>query len=151
MLKTSWSWNRIKEEATMTKPSRFNPKLVEACQQHLQALVSHTPGVTSAAVASSDGFQVAAVFNREISANKLAAMTSSIHALGEAVVAESLLKKCLNVLIEAESGKVIMLAISHTDHHLLLTVIANENSVLGQLLWAAKNCCDRIGAFDHSA
>ena len=63
--------------------------LQAACQDALDALVSQTAGVGSAAVVTSDGFEVASVLHADLSVEKLAAMTSSLLALSEAVASES--------------------------------------------------------------
>ena len=108
-------------------------------------MVNETPGVTAAVVVTSDGFEVASVLPSEASAPKLAVMTSSIHALGEAVVAEALLRRCQNVVIEAEAGNVVMLAIPESQGTLLLTVIASKRAILGHLLWSCRTCTTSIG------
>ncbi len=123
---------------------RLTDALRRACEAALQRLVNETSGVTAAVVVTSDGCEVASVLPSEASAPKLAAMTSSIHALGEAVVAEALLRRCQNVVIEAETGNVVMLAIPESQGTLLLTVIASKRAILGHLLWSCRTCTTSI-------
>lgn len=114
------------------------------CSEHLQWFVSQTSGVTAALVATTDGFEVSSVLHQSLSAQKMAAMTSSILALGEAVLAEADLSDCRNVVIESGGGLIVMLAIGDPRNELLLSVIADSNAMLGQVLWSARSCCDRI-------
>ena len=117
---------------------------IALCQLHLEHLVSNTTGITAALVATADGFEVASVTRDAFSVPKLAAITSSLHALGDAVVSEAGLTNCNNVIIEAHKGKVLLMSIPTASHSYLLSVICNENAVLGQILYACKECAQRI-------
>lgn len=128
------------------KSLRENPQLSESCLSHLQWFVSETSGVTAALVATTDGFEVSSVLHQALSAEKMAAMTSSILALGDAVLGEADLKDCQNVVIESGDGLIVMLAVGDARKELLLSVIADRNAMLGQVLWAARRCCSEIRA-----
>ena len=123
---------------------RQHPALSARCLIPLQLFVSQTSGVTAALVATTDGFEVASVLHQTLSAEKMAAMTSSILALGEAVLAEADLDNCKNVVIESGTGLIVMLAIDDPGNELLLSVIADRNAMLGQVLWAARRCCEQV-------
>ena len=125
---------------------RQRPGLSSLCKVHLQAFVSATSGVTAAIVATSDGFEVASVLHSSLSPEKMAAMTSSILALGEAVLAEAGLVDCQNVVIESHGGLIVMLSVGDPDGELLLSVITDGNAMLGQVLWAARRCCQTVRA-----
>lgn len=128
------------------KSLRESPELAHGCSSHLQWFVSQTGGVTAALVATTDGFEVSSVLHQTLSAEKMAAMTSSILALGEAVLSEADLSDCQNVVIESGDGLIVMLAIGDARKELLLSVIADRNAMLGQVLWAARRCCADIRA-----
>lgn len=123
---------------------RQRPGLSSVCKLHLQRFVSATSGVTAAIVATSDGFEVASVLHTALSPEKMAAMTSSILALGEAVLSEAGLSNCQNVVIEADGGLIVMLSIGDPKGELLLSVITDGNAMLGQVLWAARRCCQDV-------
>lgn len=123
---------------------RQHPDLLQQCAVHLQWFMSETSGVTAVLVATTDGFEVASVMHQPLSAEKMAAMTSSILALGEAVLSEADLTDCKNVVIESGDGLIVMLAIGDARGELLLSVIADKNAMLGQVLWAARRCCEQI-------
>ena len=123
---------------------RQHPELLPQCAIHLQSFMSQTSGVTAVLVATTDGFEVASVLHKTLSAEKMAAMTSSILALGEAVLFEAELNDCKNVVIEAGDGLIVMLSVGDARCELLLSVIADKNAMLGQVLWAARRCCEQI-------
>src|SRR6185436_17858229 len=75
-----------------------------ACQALIDQLVAGQQQITGALVSTVDGFEIAARLGSTISAAKLAAMTSSLLALGEAVSIEGGVENCMNVVIEASAG-----------------------------------------------
>lgn len=115
------------------------------CREHLEAMVHDTAGIESAAVVTGDGFELAAVLRHGLSGNKLAAMTSSLLALSEAVVEELKMRGCRNVIIEGESGTVVMIRVPAEGLDLLMSVLCRESAVLGSVLYAARTCASRLG------
>lgn len=125
---------------------RGHPDLGDLCRAQLQIFVSQCSGVTAGIVASADGFEVASIQHAQLAPQKVAAMSSSMLALGDAVLGEADLSGCQNVVIESKSGVIVMLAVGDARSELLLCAVADHNAMLGQLLWAARQCCDRIRA-----
>jgi uncharacterized protein len=130
--------------ASQGKSLRAHPELAVRCEVYLRRFIATTSGVNAALVVTSDGFEVASVLHSSLSPDKIAAMTSSMLALGEAVLGEANLNNCKNVVIESESGLIIMLSIGDPTKELLLSVITNGHAMLGQVLWAARACCERV-------
>lgn len=116
------------------------------CRQQLEHLVRDTIGIDSAAVVTGDGFELASVLRHDFSGNKLAAMTSSLLALSEAVVDELRMRGCRNVIIEGEGGTVVMIRVPATGIDLLMSVLCREDAVLGSVLYASRACAARLGA-----
>lgn len=117
----------------------------DLCRTHLDAMVHEVTGIESAAVVTGDGFEIAAVLRHGVSGNKLAAMTSSLLALSEAVVEELKMRGCRNVIIEGEGGTVVMIRVPARGTDLLMSVLCRESAVLGSVLYAARMCAARIG------
>ena len=115
------------------------------CRDLLDTLVRETTGIESAAVVTGDGFELAAVLRTGLSGNKLAAMTSSLLALSEAVVEELKMRGCRNVIIESEGGTVVMIRVPADGMDLLMSVLCRENAILGSVLYAARLCAARLG------
>lgn len=129
--------------ATMPLPTS---RRTAACRQQLELLVRDTAGIESAAVVTGDGFELAAVLRHDLSGDKLAAMTSSLLALSEAVVEELRMRKCRNVIIEGEGGTVVMIRVPADGIDLLMSVLCREDAVLGSVLYATRVCAARLGA-----
>jgi predicted regulator of Ras-like GTPase activity (Roadblock/LC7/MglB family) len=113
---------------------------------HLNALVSGHKEVLGALVSTVDGFEVAANVRATASVKKLAAMTSSLLALAEAMSQESEVGHCVDLVIEAGDGMVLMMDVPNEHRKLLLTVLCNKSATLGSVLWAARNTRNEICA-----
>lgn len=109
--------------------------------KQLEKFGQETKGVTSAVLLTNDGFQVASLHLNDESASKLAAMGSSLAAIGQAIAKEASLKECSRMVVESESGVVTVMEVPDVSPPMSLAVIANDKTVLGQLLWASKECC----------
>ena len=123
---------------------RANKFLAKMCHTHLQALDRDGVNLVSALVATTDGFEIAAVNRKLQTAEKLAAMSCSLLALGNAVAAEVQSGECANLIIETKTGLILTMAIGDSRGELLLCLITGSGSTLGQALWAARACCRRI-------
>lgn len=108
------------------------------CHGALETLVSQTPGVDNAAIVTGDGFEVASVMREHVSAEKLAAMVSSLLALSEAVTSEMGMKRCQYVIVDTESGALVTLRIPATSQDLLMCVLCGDGVTLGSVLYAAR-------------
>lgn len=119
--------------------------LHHACREEVEHLVAQTKGIDSAAVVSGDGFQIAAVLRHGVAGEKLAAMTSSLLALSEAVVRELSMQLCRNVIIESEQGSVVTLRVPMAKRELLMTVLCSDAASLGSVLFAARGAASSLG------
>jgi uncharacterized protein len=123
-------------------PNRFNPrgsKVFQAmCGEALRQLVADTAGVESACLVTGDGFEIASALNKGVSAARLAAMTSSMHALGTAVTTELKMKECKSVIVDGESGTVVMVRVPSHHAEMMLAVTCGKRGTIGGVLFAAK-------------
>ncbi len=110
------------------------------CQKEIDALITNHPGINGVLVSTIDGFDVASTIRGTQSPAKLAAMTSSLLALGEAISSESAVGDCRDIVIDASQGRVLLMDVPHATRKLLLTVIGDNVETLGQVLWAAREC-----------
>ena len=120
---------------------RYGPEMLARLKQ----LTSNNPGVLAAQVCTVDGFEVVAVHRNEESRRRLAAMASSIHALGSALVQEVDLGSYENLVLEGSRGKVLMMSVPGCDGALLLTAIASEDALFGHFHYVCKTCCETLG------
>lgn len=115
------------------------------CTKHLAEFIERTPGVIFAQLSTADGFEVASQPKSKLVPAKLAAMSSSMQALSEVLLAESGLHDSRNVIIESADGYLILMAVPGVEPPMALLVVANRSSIMGHLLWAAKSCSAMLG------
>ena len=120
---------------------RFDSAVTERARRQLEAFVAAASGVKIAVLTSGDGFEITAHPQGLPTVQRLAAMSSSLQALSEAMVQEAGLVRIRNLIIESEGGTVIVLGIGTVTPRLSLTVVASGDEVLGRLLWASRECC----------
>lgn len=120
---------------------RFDAAVTEAARRQLESFVTGNPGTKLAILTSGDGFEIAAHPRGLSTVQRLAAMSSSLQALSEALVQESGLTRIRNLIIETDGGTVIVLGVGKVTPRLSLTVVASGDEVLGRLLWASRECC----------
>jgi uncharacterized protein len=112
--------------------------VIAAANQALDQLMGEVKGVTAAVVSTADGFEVAGRVENNAQIAKLAAMSSSIAAIGIVVGEESGVGEQQSITIEAKDGFVVMVGIDSLAHPMILNVIAQKSAVLGQVLYFAK-------------
>jgi uncharacterized protein len=128
----------------MNNETSISKVIAAVCTQALQDSTAYTSHVHAAIIATGDGFEVASIIFRDIHAPKLAAMTSTIKALGEALANEASLPGARNIVIESDGGFVVVQSID-SAHQLVLCMIAGKQSSLGHLVWAARKCSEQLG------
>jgi uncharacterized protein len=119
-------------------------EVASVCAAALQELRATTPGVDSATIATGDGFTVASTLGKRDDADKVAAMTSSMNALGAALARQTGRGTPSNFVLEASGGKVAMLDLLDGHERLVLTVVTNDAAILGHLLWSCRAAGERI-------
>lgn len=126
----------------MSTNPRFAPQIHEAALAQLQALVTQNPGIKLAVVTSADGFEIAAHPAQPVT-QRIAAMSSSLQALSEAIAKEAGLNDSRNLVVESANGTIVILGIAVVPR-LSLAVVASGDEILGRLLWLARNCCSEL-------
>lgn len=118
----------------------------QRAQEYLRKFAHDVEGIESAVVASVDGFALASVAQRNHNGDRLAAMTSSMLALANAIGRELVLGELEVLMIDASYGKVMMLSIPKMQPPLLLMAACSRSSIMGSILWRAKECGQKIRA-----
>lgn len=120
---------------------RFDPAVMRAATLQLETFASANPGVLLTVLTSSDGFEVAAHPADSATAARIAAMSSSIQALSEALAREAGLSGNRSLIVETDTGTVLVLGLAHSSPPMSLAVVATGKELLGKLLWASRNLC----------
>ena len=118
-----------------------------ACERALVDLVNGSSGVDAVLLASADGFAVvSATRGQGLDAARLAAMSSSMLALGAAMARDFRLDGCRNVHIEAGNGVVLLVTVPCKRAGLVLSALAPGGSTLGMVLVSTRRCAQAIAA-----
>jgi len=108
--------------------------LREAAQQAVSACVAEVDGITSAVVATVDGFDLASAFRITQDAARIAALGSSISAISNVVSQEAGLGNFRSVTINTDAGFAIVHAVPRSDVELVINVIAGGDAILAQAM-----------------
>jgi predicted regulator of Ras-like GTPase activity (Roadblock/LC7/MglB family) len=126
-------------------PGGVTPAQRQLCHDLLQVLLKGDGGFTAASIATVDGFEVASVGEGiKIEAGKLAAITSSLQALGGAVAGELALEGLESVVVEAKAGRMMCIEIRLPGQSLVLATVASKRSMLARNFFASRDCAARI-------
>jgi len=120
--------------------------LVSRYTELLARLRSDTAGVVNASIATADGLAVASTLVDEQDADRLAAMSGSIAALASALTRETGHGEPERVVLESATGVIVSLKVPGQQGGLVLTVVTDQNAVLGKLLWACRATAAEIAA-----
>lgn len=123
---------------------RFDPAVVRDATLHLESFANANTGVLLTVLTTSDGFEVAAHPADSATAARVAAMSSSIQALSEALAREAGLSANRSLILETDTGTVVVVGLTETSPKMSLAVVATGTELLGKLLWATRNLCKAL-------
>lgn len=122
----------------------FGRELSARCDAALRELCAAVPDVSTAMVATVDGFELASTASGDRANSRLAALSSSLLAVAQASMREMRLTGASTVLVENQDGKVLVVEALTEPLPTVLCVGAGRSAVTGKLLWAVKQCVDSI-------
>ncbi|MDO4643340.1 MAG: roadblock/LC7 domain-containing protein [Cardiobacteriaceae bacterium] len=119
---------------------------VTYCNRALEAFSVETPGVKNVLLATPDGFEIAShADSSKHSADNLAAVGSSLFALGSSLISEFDLGTTKSITIDSERGKVYICSVSVDDKALIIMIQSTQNAMLAHILHGANKLSDQIG------
>ena len=105
-------------------------------KEAFDAFVQQQDGVQAAVLATVDGFEIASHSRKpSLSAETLAAMSSSLTAISSAVASEVSVKGCDRLLLESESGKIVFQPVRSVVPCTACVAVSSD-VLLGRTLWA---------------
>ncbi len=115
---------------------RVKPKeaFIVASKEVLYNLVHSTSGIEGVLLATTDGFEVSSIFQKEYDGSKLSAVGSSILALVQALTAEAHLTGCRSVILDAQDGKIMISAVPNDNQPMIVMVMTKQKVLLGQIM-----------------
>jgi predicted regulator of Ras-like GTPase activity (Roadblock/LC7/MglB family) len=114
--------------------------LSAAIETVFDSLFCEIKGLTAAIVSTDDGHGLAMRGATSLSTSKLGAMTSSISALASAISRESRTGNVQSIIIEADDGYLLVVAIPNLCWPLTLCVLTTRSAILGQIAYTTKRC-----------
>ncbi|GAA4013062.1 roadblock/LC7 domain-containing protein [Actimicrobium antarcticum] len=122
----------------------IDPHIKTAADLTIATLMSQVKGIRAVVISTEDGFEVAARVENTAQVTRLAAIASSLTALGAVAGEESQLGACENVIIGAKNGCLIMLQARTPHIDLILSVITNNDVIVGQALYFSKQAVQAL-------
>ena len=112
-----------------------------AAQQECNNFVAEQTGALAAVISSADGFDIASAVTRSLDPARIAAMASSIAAIGSVVSQETQLGTSKSVTVNTQDGVVYIANIELQGVTYILNIIANSSAILAQIIYH----CGEIG------
>ncbi|MCZ8256477.1 MAG: roadblock/LC7 domain-containing protein [Polaromonas sp.] len=113
------------------------PVVKNAALTAVNEVMDQVKGARAAVVSTEDGFEVASRIENTTEIARLSALASSMAALGAIVGEEGRLGACQKVIIEAAGGHIVMVQAQRADISLVLSVVAGQDAIMGQILYFA--------------
>lgn len=129
---------------------RIKPKdeFIAASKEVLHDLVHATSGIDGVLLASTDGFEVNSIFQKDYDGGKLSAVGSSILALVQALTHEAKLTGCRSVILDAENGKIMISAVPNKNQPMIIIVVTKQQVLLGQIMHAMNKGVESLIELD---
>lgn len=97
------------------------------------AIAHDISGVRAVVIATGDGFDVACAARGDVDPRRIAALASSMAAIGAVVSAEAGLGRSTNVTVGTDNGFAVVQAATYRGVGLVINVIAGPDALLGQV------------------
>ena len=120
-----------------------------AAKKVLYDLVHATSGIDGVLLASTDGFEVSSIFQKDYDAGKLSAVGSSILALVQALTSEAQLTGCRSVILDAQDGKIMISAVPNTNQPMIVIIVTKQQVLLGQIMHGMNKSINYLVALDQ--
>ena len=135
-----------------TESNRLKPSenYLLATKDVLHNLMHTTSGVDGVLLASTDGFEVSSIFQKDYDAGKLSAVGSSILALVQALTTEAQLTGCRSVILDAQDGKIMISAVPNENQPMIVIVVTKQQVLLGQIMHGMNKAINQFIELDKN-
>lgn len=124
----------------------IEPSLKLKAESEAQAILRALTGVTAVVIATADGFEIASARQRNFDPSRIAAMASSISAIGTVVSQEAQLGRCRSVTVATDDGFTLISPVRHGGVDLVVNVIADSSAILAQVMYRSARCVELLEA-----
>jgi uncharacterized protein len=116
-----------------------------AARQAAEALLYRMNHARAVVVATEDGFQVACATRETLDGSRVAAIASSMSAIGDVVSGETQIGAVRCLMIEANDGYLVMRATKRAGIGLVVAVLASREALLGLLIHGVGETARELG------
>ena len=109
-------------------------------------VLDEVSGIASVVIATPDGFEIASVARRDVEPARIAAMASSIAAIGAVVSQEARLGRCTCITVATDNGFALVSPVHSGETSLVVNVIADADAVLAQAMYRTAACVRALEA-----
>lgn len=139
--------NLFLNDSNRVKPSDH---FITAAKEVLHNLVHTTSGIDGVLLATTDGFEVSSIFQKEYDGGKLSAVGSSILALVQALTKEAQLTGCRSVILDAQDGKIMISAVPNDNQPMIVVVVTKQQVLLGQIMHGMNKAINQLTELDQN-
>ena len=141
----------MNDKLFQTESNRVKPadSYLVAAKEILHTLVHATSGIDGVLLASTDGFEVSSIFQKDYDAGKLSAVGSSILALVQALTNEAQLTGCRSVILDAQDGKIMISAVPNKNQPMIVIVVTKQQVLLGQIMHGMNKAINQLVELDQ--
>jgi predicted regulator of Ras-like GTPase activity (Roadblock/LC7/MglB family) len=115
-----------------------------AARAEAQGILADVSAVRAVVIATADGFDIASSAGGSFDARRIAALASSIAAIGEVVSGEAGLGRSRSVTVNTEQGFAVFHQVPRRDVPIVINVIGGADAVLAQVHWRAAEAARRL-------
>lgn len=120
-----------------------------AAKEVLHELIHATSGIDGVLLATTDGFEVSSIFQKDYDGGKLSAVGSSILALVQALTNEAQLTGCRSVILDAQDGKIMISAVPNNHQPMIAIVVTKQQVLLGQIMHGMNKAINHLVELDQ--
>jgi len=118
--------------------------IVKAATDECNKFLGEQHGILAVVVASVDGFDVASAVSRALDPSRIAAMASSIAAIGSVVTQEVHLGASKSVTVNTEDGFVYICYLELAGSSYVINVVADKSAILAQVIYHCNEITKRL-------
>lgn len=130
----------------MTDATLFKlpPSVRGLARQEAEALLTEVEGVAAVVVATVDGLEVGSAVRNGLDVSRVAALASSIAAIGEVVSGEARLGASRSITVNTDTGFAVVHSAPRHDLGLVINVISGEDAMLAHVNYRTAAMARRL-------
>lgn len=113
---------------------KFSVRYQLIVQKDCDRLLAEQTGVKAVVIASADGFDLASASSGQLAPQKIAAMSSSISAIGDVVSQEADIGNATSITVKTEEGFMYISSLQVDGTDCILAVVCDEAAVLARVM-----------------